>query len=444
MSERRRVSVVVAVTLLSIGTVVGVGIIGAVPAMALTHTNAGLLGWSGEQVVSHRYDDWEPAIAADPHAPYLYRLVTRFGDPACVRGCPDGAIVLQVSANDGATWGPSRYLCVCKGAPWQADPQIVVVPNTGVVDAAFLNGYNVWFTQSLDHGKTWSKARSTVGALTGTDKPVLTTNALGNDVYIDFNGPNGGDTYVTTSHDAGVSWRSVKVTHGRRYTYVFGGHVLADGTVVFSESSLHYRADRIHLGGVNNVIVVRSKDRGATWTHTRVATVQLGGYLCPSKGCTPDFYDGHVALAADGGGRLLVVADGALTPGGTRSVFAWLSTDSGATWGRRVQLSKTGVNGGFPAAVGTKDGQFRVWFADRRTGEWNTFYRTSSDGVHWSHVVRLSDATSGASYKSKAGYQEFYGDYGEIDVTDTGKTVAIWGEGPSYRGPGGSWFDRQL
>jgi hypothetical protein len=125
-------------------------------------------------------------------------------------------------------------------------------------------------------------------------------------------------------------------------------------------------------------------------------------------------------------------------------VFAWRSTDSGATWGRRVQLSKTGVNGGFPAAVGTKDGQFRVWFADRRTGEWNTFYRTSYDGVHWSHAVLLSNETSGASYKSKAGYQEFYGDYGEIDVTDTGKTVAIWGEGPSYRGPGGSWFDRQL
>ena len=165
----------------------------------------------------------------------------------------------------------------------------IVVAAPGVVDAAFLNGYNVWFTQSLDHGKTWSKARSTVGTLTGTDKPILTTNALGNDVYIAFNGPNGGDTWVTTSHDAGATWKEVKVTHGRRFTYAFGGHVLANGTAVFSESDLHYLPDGRHLGGVNNVIVVRSKDQGATWTHTRVATMQLGGYLCPSKGCKPDF-----------------------------------------------------------------------------------------------------------------------------------------------------------
>jgi hypothetical protein len=38
-------------------------------------------GWAGEQVISPTADDWEPAIAADPHAPYVYLLATRYTGP---------------------------------------------------------------------------------------------------------------------------------------------------------------------------------------------------------------------------------------------------------------------------------------------------------------------------------------------------------------------------
>jgi hypothetical protein len=58
--------------------------------------------------------------------------------------------------------------------------------------------------------------------------------------------------------------------------------------------------------------------------------------------------------------------------------------------------------------------------------------------------VKISDATGGAAYKNANGFAEVYGDYGEIAITNTGKTVAIWGEGTSYTGPGGAWFNRQL
>jgi hypothetical protein len=29
-------------------------------------------------------------------------------------------------------------------------------------------------------------------------------------------------------------------------------------------------------------------------------------------------------------------------------------------------------------------------------------------------------------------------------ITNTGKSIAIWGEGASYNGPGGVWLNRQL
>jgi hypothetical protein len=57
--------------------------------------------------------------------------------------------------------------------------------------------------------------------------------------------------------------------------------------------------------------------------------------------------------------------------------------------------------------------------------------------------VKLSDATSGAAYKTAAGFLEVYGDYGELAITNTGKSIAIWGEGISYTGPGGVWFNRE-
>ena len=51
---------------------------------------------------------------------------------------------------------------------------------------------------------------------------------------------------------------------------------------------------------------------------------------------------------------------------------------------------------------------------------------------------------SGAGYKTADGFLEVYGDYGEIAVTSAGRTFAVWGEGFSYTGPGGSWFNLQL
>lgn len=72
------------------------------------------------------------------------------------------------------------------------------------------------------------------------------------------------------------------------------------------------------------------------------------------------------------------------------------------------------------------------------------WYRSSSDGGRsWSAPVRLSNATTGSGYKSADGFAEIYGDYGEIEVTSAGKTIAAWGEGSDYVGPGGTWFSVQ-
>ena len=83
---------------------------------------------------------------------------------------------------------------------------------------------------------------------------------------------------------------------------------------------------------------------------------------------------------------------------------------------------------------------------DYPDARWNTYYRYSTDGgVTWSEEAQLSAFVSGYDYKLATpgdGYLQPYGDYFELDIS-SGETVAVWGEGNSYIGPGNVWFARE-
>ncbi|MCI0634637.1 MAG: glycoside hydrolase [Actinobacteria bacterium] len=401
-------------------------------------------GWDGERIVNATGDDWEPAIAADPNTPYVYILHSRFGGPpACASNCPDPAMILHVSADGGETWQPERYLCVCRRVQWQFDPLIEVVPDTGEVYAVWMNGFNIFFSTSSNHGATWSTPVRVYGNVAWGDKPNFATSADGQDVYVLFNGPTDGDVHAAASHDGGETWSQVRVTDGRRYYFAYGTAVLPQGRVVSTQISFSYSGPAASAEGVVQVHVLTSDDGGATWADAVVDTLELG-ILCTSEGCYADFYDSGPALAADEDGDLVIVYSGAATPEGPRTVYARSSTDGGTTWGARVPLSPTGVNAAFAAAAGTGDDRVHVYFADQRTGRWNVWYRTSPNlGRTWSAADRISDAVSGTVYKDADGFSEFYGDYGEIAVTSSGGVIAVWPEGESYNGPGGVWYNRR-
>jgi hypothetical protein len=198
---------------------------------------------------------------------------------------------------------------------------------------------------------------------------------------------------------------------------------------------------------VINEHVFISRDKGATWEDHKVATVSPG-VVCDAAGCTQDFYVGHTAMSVDGSGAVVVLYDGAATPGGLQTISARRSTDKGVTWSGPVQLSVTGEESTAPAVESRGNGDVRAWYYQTSGGgnddAWNIWLRKSTDGgATWSAPIKLSDAGSGAAYKTPAGFLEVYGDYGEIAITNTGKTIAIWGEGMSYTGPGGVWINRE-
>lgn len=399
-------------------------------------------GWTGERLMDPRADDWEPAVAADPNGPYVYLLTTRYGQPKpCPGNCPVPHIAIEISSDNGLTWSDGRPLCPCRGSG-QFDPIIEVVPDTGHVYALWMNGFNVVFQKSTDHGATWTPPVPTWGNVSWNDKPVLAASDDGRDVYVSWNGPTGGDPWIAQSHDFGATWTQTKVVNGGRYFFAFDADVLPDGTVIFSESSFDYSGPGgSAVGNVNHHAFV-SRNEGATWQNQVIDRVELGE-PCESDGCYEDFYAGHNAVTADADGDLVYTYDGALAPLGPQRTFVRRSTDEGQTWSARTPLSTAGRMSTGPTAEATANNDIRVWYAERSPAtRWNIFYRSSLDGgLTWASPVRISDANSGAAYKNNKGFLEFYGDYGEIAVLSDGRTIGAWGEAFSYAGPGGTWFN---
>jgi hypothetical protein len=397
-------------------------------------------GFSGQRAMSVE-DDWEPAVAADPKEPFVYLLSTRYGaGKPCEGNCPTPWIALEISSDGGRTWSASRPLCACKGSG-QYDPIIEVVPGTGEVYAVFMSGFNVVFIKSNDHGQTWTDPVPTFGNVSWNDKPVMATSWGGRHVYVSWNGPQNGDPWVAQSHDRGLTWTQTKIRDSDRYFYAYDAAVLRDGTVVFSEGSLTYTNGEAIEGPVWQHLVV-SRDLGATWQIRRVATVRPPQ---PCADCRADYYAGHSGVSETARGRIVYTYDGATTDFGRQRVYVVTSNDLGVTWSDPIRLSDPRQHASSPTVEARGDDVRLVWMQTTDGGvadRWNALYVRSIDGGRtWSAPRDISDKGAGAAYKHPDGFEEIYGDYGEIAVTSEGLTFAAWGEAFSYLGPGGVWFN---
>lgn len=403
-----------------------------------TGTPAPATGWTSEQVWSATNNDWEPSIASDPNSRWVYEATTRYGGPKACKNCPATAIIVRGSSDRGTTWGVDVYVCACKGVKSQNDPELAVAGN-GTIYMAWLNDYNpgVVVAKSTDHGATWTTpVRVSPATTTFSDKPILLVSPAGNDVYVAW---NASDSHMSTSHDGGLTFASVKSSNDALYWFAEGGAIAPNGTIFFAESA----EDQDATGPVQ-LALLRSSDAGATWTTSALDTSQEQ-VPCTARKCIPDFFAAQATVAVDAAGKVMVLYTANAAPKSPQDLYVRTSADNGTIFGQRREVGRNDGNAGFPVIhAGPTAGDFRIaWQDDRKAGAWNTWYRQTKDGGDtWSPDVRLSDLAGGAPYKTASGYAFPYGDYFDLDVTPSGTNVLAWGEGPSYIGPGGTWFSR--
>jgi hypothetical protein len=406
-------------------------------------------------------DDWEPSIAADAYG-HVYVITTHyvgFGgeesgdpDPTCPT-CASPHMILQVSSDGGASFSAPRALTP-DATTRQDDPQVAVDPVDGrTVYAAFMQNdkSSEYVARSDNFGDTWTPVL-TENLKRGTDKDILAVR--GNDVYLLYHTQQ--KIFVSASHDRGETWslqNPLGTTNSEfGVSLASGGAVAPDGTVYFALNGVNRPGQ---AKGTINLYVIKSTDGGSTWT-TSLVDVSQAPQNCGCGGW--DYWGAQMALAVDDTNAVYVFWNANETKYGPHRVLFARSTDAAAHWSSPVDISlaPAGSNNLFPAIAARGSGDVRLAWTDDRNGfdpgdnsldaRWNTYYRSSSDGgTNWSAEAKLSAYVSGFAYKFATpmdGYLQPYGDYFEIDINSSGQTVAVWGEGNSYFGPGNIWFAR--
>jgi hypothetical protein len=196
-----------------------------------------------------------------------------------------------------------------------------------------------------------------------------------------------------------------------------------------------------------------SSDGGASWQTVLVAPAVPEQPDCYTDGCRHDHWGGLARVASDGNNDLAYAFVGPQVPSDGQVDFVVTSNDEGQTWSSPHPLSPSYAQNGvrrvvavFPQITGVGASGFNTWWMDDRKGHgwFNVWSRSSTDGgATWGNTDRISDATSGAPYKSAKGFKGDYGDYGGIATMSNGKVISIWGEAFGYAGPGNTWINYQ-
>ncbi len=389
---------------------------------------AATVGWYGEQLASSPTlgEGWEPAIAADPSAPYVYGAWMQYVGSKI-------QIYIRTSTDGGTSFGPAKSICSSCGTGTGQYDIVMATAASGALYATYMQSNKISFTKSLDHAATWTTP-ITVSGSSWSDKPWIASSPDGHHIYISWT--SRGNAYAVASHNDGTSFSApLKLTNESGiYYYSNGATVLNNGTAMFVASEYPESGNNTKLTGPIPIVAFRTSNGGTSWTRTVVDTLNTGA----------TYATGSVTTVASDGNNFVLVYSGALTVGGNGKVYTRRSTDSGATWSARAEMTNSagGADATSVAAAG-KPGLFAITWMDKRGGAWNVWERESADGLAWTADAKVSDASSGATYKTAAGFGLPYGDYDMVAINNLGKAVAIMGEGDSTQTHGDIWVNRK-
>ncbi len=386
-------------------------------------------------------DDWETALATDRYG-HVYALYKHYDVPGQT-SCDSCAlhVLIQVSNDRGRTWGVPRAIDPEPVKGGQFDSQLRVDPVDGkTVWASFLqnNKSSIAVMKSTDFGQTWSGPTIVENLQRATDKDILAVR--GQTVAVAYDTVQ--KTYASISHDGGQNWTTHLINDGGNQlglSLAGGGGIDAQGNIYFSWDG--YTQNGQGKGPVN-LYMSESRDGGQSWTLTLIG---VSGAPFPCSNCGFAFLGAQLTMAIGSDDTVYLLWNSTVdqTNYAPERIFFAKSSDHGASYSARqdVSLADQGVEHSFPAiTTGSSAGDVRIAWMDTRTGSWNLFYRSSSNGgSSWSGETQVSAFVAGYSYITSSGFGLPYGDYFSMSVDDSGSTQIAWGEAGSYAGPGNIW-----
>lgn len=388
-----------------------------------------------------------PTLARSPIDPRNLVVANRIDTPRY-------SCALHVSSNAGATWSQTPV-------PAPADERICYAPDIafgrdGTLYMSFvtLRGAGnvpnaVWLTRSTDGGKTFSKPKKVHGRLAFQVRLVADGRARrrlymtwvqGSDIGVYSFGRTGNPIQTMRSDDGGTSWARPAQTNSP-----VDERALAPSSAVGPDGSLYVLYldlgdDRLDYEGAHRgrggpayaghwkLVMARSRDRGATWTHSNVDE-----RIVPTDRIIP-FIPPFPSLSVDGdSGRLYAAYEDARL--GDPDVWVWSLAQGSGRWEGPTRVNDTPERDRTaqyrPKLDVAPDGRLDVLYYDRRADRRNVMNEVSlqSSFDHGgSFTRRLLLSTRPFSSRVGFGFERDLPDIGSrLGLESTGqRALAVW------------------